>query len=142
MIHYVLMLVLSPDAKDVICLKKQNRPEALHEKWTFPGGYIESTDSSPEAAASRELLEETGVTVLPGEWSLIANLGSSSAGYSVKVMLAKSKDVYKARTRTHEPVKSMRVQTALELAAANPKEFAPDFIKLLSWAQSNAALTK
>ena len=136
------MLVLSPDAKDVICLKKQNKPEALHDKWTFPGGHIEETDSSPEAAASRELLEETGVTVLPGEWAMIANLGSATAGYTMKAMLAKSKDVFKARTRTHEPVKVMEVNTALVRATASPKDFAPDFMKLLSWAQANAALSK
>lgn len=34
-----------------------------HEYWVFPGGGIEQSDTSPEAALSRECLEELGVTV-------------------------------------------------------------------------------
>ena len=40
-------------------------------KWAMPGGYMEH-DETPEAAASRELLEETGVTVAPGDMVLVS----------------------------------------------------------------------
>lgn len=49
---------------------RRGTPPAIG-KWAMPGGYMES-DESPEAAASRELLEETGVQVPVGEMLLVS----------------------------------------------------------------------
>jgi len=40
-------------------------------KWAMPGGYMES-DETPEAAACRELLEETGVEVRAEDMTLVS----------------------------------------------------------------------
>jgi len=40
-------------------------------KWALPGGFMEN-DETPEAAMSRELLEETGLAVDPGELTLVS----------------------------------------------------------------------
>lgn len=142
MIDYVLMIVFTPDSQEVVCLKKLNRPAHLHNKWTFPGGHIEATDASIEEAASRELLEETGVIVLPHMWKLAATLGSEAQGYRLNVMTTKCSEAFTARTRTEEQVKVMRVAEVLERAAATPDQFAPEFLKLLEWSRSVVALTR
>ncbi len=36
------------------------------DRWLAPGGHVEPEDESPRAAAAREVLEETAVSVLPG----------------------------------------------------------------------------
>jgi 8-oxo-dGTP pyrophosphatase MutT (NUDIX family) len=37
------------------------------DRWLAPGGHVEPEDESPRSAAAREVLEETEVSVLPGE---------------------------------------------------------------------------
>ena len=39
--------------------------------WAIPGGYMES-DETPEEAASRELLEETGIAISPKQMMLVS----------------------------------------------------------------------
>lgn len=139
--NYVLMLVLSPDAKSVVCLKKQNIPEHLHNKWTFPGGHIEESDASLEAAASREMAEETGLQIAPENWRLSVMLGSEARGYRLNVMTATCTNIHEAKTLTDEPVRVMDVDEALARAGAKPTEFAPDFIKLLQWTRTTVKFT-
>ena len=51
------------DARGWILLQERDEHPVIDpEKWGFPGGGIED-DEDPEAAAHRELAEETGVTV-------------------------------------------------------------------------------
>ena len=40
-------------------------------KWAIPGGYMEN-EETPEAAASRELLEETGIVIAPDDLILVS----------------------------------------------------------------------
>jgi 8-oxo-dGTP pyrophosphatase MutT (NUDIX family) len=42
--------------------------------YCFPGGHIDPTDDSAEFAASRELVEETGVVVEPADWRYVCQV--------------------------------------------------------------------
>ncbi len=53
----VCMFALTPDQKVVIA--KQYRPGQERVLWELPGGIVDA-DETPEQAAKRELLEETG----------------------------------------------------------------------------------
>ncbi|MDE3167094.1 MAG: NUDIX domain-containing protein [Acidobacteriota bacterium] len=54
-------LVLSPDGARVLVLHHRRL-----DRWLLPGGHVEPDDASLEAAAAREILEETGVPVSGG----------------------------------------------------------------------------
>jgi len=45
----------------VLLIQKPNEVEMGH--WRFPGGFIDPTDNSAEDAASREVMEETGMNI-------------------------------------------------------------------------------
>jgi 8-oxo-dGTP diphosphatase len=55
--------------------ERDEHPVIDPEKWGFPGGHVEPGES-PEAAAYRELEEETGVVLAPGtlEWTTTVGL--------------------------------------------------------------------
>ncbi|WP_051670801.1 NUDIX hydrolase [Bryobacter aggregatus] len=55
-------LVLHPDGKSIAMVH-----HARLDRWLLPGGHVEASDESVEAAAAREVLEETGLQVVdPG----------------------------------------------------------------------------
>lgn len=56
--NWVTALALTEDGK--VVLEKQYRHALGEVAWEIPGGCIDDTDASPEAAIARELLEETG----------------------------------------------------------------------------------
>lgn len=51
-------LVLAPDREHVLLVHHRRL-----DRWLLPGGHIEPEDVTPGAAAHREVLEETGVTL-------------------------------------------------------------------------------
>ncbi|SNT72848.1 NUDIX hydrolase [Paracoccus seriniphilus] len=55
-------LAVTLRGEDVLLARRRNPPDA--GLWGFPGGHVE-TGETALAAASRELLEETGVTATP-----------------------------------------------------------------------------
>lgn len=63
-LEVVAGLILDGSGRLLACRRAPDRH--LGGKWEFPGGKIESGES-PEAALVRELHEELGVTVEPGE---------------------------------------------------------------------------
>ncbi len=52
--------VVSPDASSLLLIHHRRL-----DRWLQPGGHIDPEDTSPIAAAAREVLEETGVVVEP-----------------------------------------------------------------------------
>jgi ADP-ribose pyrophosphatase YjhB (NUDIX family) len=55
---------------DKILWIKRGIPPAVG-KWAMPGGFMEN-DETPEAAACRELFEETGLRISPDEMNLVS----------------------------------------------------------------------
>lgn len=52
---------------DAILLVEQLNPENGHKRWTIPGGGLEPTDPDMFAGVVREIYEETGLHVRPGQ---------------------------------------------------------------------------
>lgn len=60
------------DARGWVLLQERDEHPVIDpEKWGFPGGHIEPGET-PQAAAYRELEEETGLIVAPGELESVA----------------------------------------------------------------------
>ena len=73
--EWVTAVALTVDGK--LVLERQYRHALGQTNYEIPGGCIDPTDSSPEAAIARELLEETGYRFRQFEW-----LGKTSANPS------------------------------------------------------------
>ena len=58
----------------ILLIKRANQPYQGH--YALPGGFVDTTDLSIPEAASRELLEETGVQILPKELALVDDKGN------------------------------------------------------------------
>jgi 8-oxo-dGTP pyrophosphatase MutT (NUDIX family) len=57
----------------VLLQERDEHPVIDPEKWGFPGGHVEPGET-PEAAAYRELEEETGLVVPPGGLTHVARI--------------------------------------------------------------------
>ncbi|MBY0503647.1 MAG: NUDIX domain-containing protein [Bryobacteraceae bacterium] len=77
------------------------------DRWLAPGGHVEPEDESPRDAAAREVREETGVIVLPGEAFL--------AGIDVHGIPPKSSEPY----HLHHDLKFGLVATAAGIALSD-----------------------
>lgn len=55
-------MVISPDGSRLLILHHRRL-----DRWLLPGGHVEPSDPSIEAASAREVLEETGVAVSGGQ---------------------------------------------------------------------------
>jgi 8-oxo-dGTP diphosphatase len=55
------------DARGRVLLARRPPGKPLAGLWEFPGGKVEPSDASPESALARELQEELGITVAPGD---------------------------------------------------------------------------
>ena len=66
-IQYVLTYVLDESKENVLCLIKESGPAFLIGKINVPGGKIEPKESL-QSACSRELFEETGLSIDSKKW--------------------------------------------------------------------------
>lgn len=57
----VAVILVDPDARVLMGKRKGSHGAGT---WSFPGGWINTTDSSVFAAAKREVFEETGITLI------------------------------------------------------------------------------
>lgn len=129
MTHYVLMLLFSTDLKRVVTLQKKSGPRFLRNKWTFPGGHVETDDASIQYAASREMSEETGVFVSVATWVHGGKLEGEH--FLVDILVGVSDEIDDARTLTQEPVRIVEVAELLKSIEASPDDYAPDVPMIL-----------
>jgi len=67
-IYFAADCVVLTRQGEVLLIQRGNAP--FQGKWAFPGGFIE-TNEEMETAAARELHEETGLVIEPGELELV-----------------------------------------------------------------------
>ena len=84
-------VIIQDDLGRILMVRQEHKERMV---WTVPGGAIEEGETS-EAAAAREVLEETGLQVAVGNlvWhveQLVAGEGSRSGQRFVNVFLAKA----------------------------------------------------
>ncbi len=129
--RYVLMVVIDPATGFTVGITKKKGPAFLLGRVTFPGGKMEDGES-PAQAASREMLEETGVSVPEADWQCIeVRFGD---GFELHVLAALSRKVLHARQLEEEPVWHLAYTRHFEYARRQPAQYAPDFVEVLSGA--------
>jgi 8-oxo-dGTP pyrophosphatase MutT (NUDIX family) len=128
--RYALMVVVDPSTGFAIGLTKKKGPAHLLDRLTFPGGKIEEGEC-PAAAASRELLEETGVAVAAQDW--VAVEVKRGEGFELHLFAAQSNQVLHATRQADEvePVWHMACARHLDYARRQPDQYVADFIPLL-----------
>lgn len=75
---WVNVIAVTPD--DWLVLVRQYRHGVERVTLEIPGGMVDPTDASPEAAARRELVEETGFA--GGDWKLIGVVDPNPATHA------------------------------------------------------------
>ena len=86
-------LVLAPDARRILIVHHRRL-----DRWLLPGGHVEPCDATIDAAAAREVLEETGIAVANGQL----------AGADVHGIPAKGREPYHLH---HDLLFSFRART-------------------------------
>lgn len=75
-----------PDQVEVLLIKRAREP--FKGQWAFPGGFVDK-DESLEAAAARELAEETGLSNIQLEQvGAFGDPGRDPRGHTVSVVFA------------------------------------------------------
>jgi 8-oxo-dGTP pyrophosphatase MutT (NUDIX family) len=127
-LDYVLLLVFDTKLEKVIGLTKLRGPSFLIGKLTFPGGKVEVGEDF-KVAASREMLEETGLVVPLSSWHSVTV--KEFEGYSVTVFATTSTSFLEAKTCEDEVVEHFCIKKHLTDAVKQPSRYAPDFLTIL-----------
>lgn len=127
-IRYVILVVVDPATGFTVGLTKKKGPGHLLNRITFPGGKIDGNETI-EAAASREMREETGVKVAEESWTLYESIITQE--YELHKLVALSDKVLYARSCEIEPVWHLAYVRHLEYAQRQPAQYANDFIPTL-----------
>lgn len=130
-IRYVLLVVIDPAVGFVVGITKKKGPSFLLNRVTFPGGKIEAGEEVL-AAASREMLEETGLTIAEKDWVIFED--RMHDGYQLVKLAAVSSKVMHARTLEEEPVWQLCIKSHQGYAARQHGQYAPDFLMTLQGA--------
>jgi len=126
--HYVLNLMFCTKLDFVVGITKTKGPELLLKKLTFPGGKLDG-DETPQEAAAREMLEETGVKTDPENWHVFDAVHTED--YVLHKMVTVSEKAFYTRRCKEEPVWHLAVKRHLEYATSGPNQYAQDFVKTL-----------
>lgn len=103
MIDYVCCLVFSENRSELVLIEKNRGPSSVVGRFNGPGGRIEEGET-PEIAASREFLEETGVEIRSDEWSLVATITFPNCTVSYLSARISTERLHEARTMETEEV--------------------------------------
>lgn len=128
--HYVIMVVIDPLTHDTVGIKKLKGPEHLLGLRTFPGGKVEEGETA-QAAASRELLEEVGLSVDSADWKVFGT--KKWPGGQLECLAAFCENVKAARQCEEEPV---WIQTIYDAASESVHAggYVEDFLDLANGA--------
>lgn len=135
-IDYVLVLILGMASGHVVGLTKKKGPSFLLNKLTFPGGKTEPGET-PEFAAQRETLEETGLDLPLADFSVFEVI--PGADYTLTKVVVCTDKVLFARTMEEEPIWHLEFKHHLQYCLAQPGQYAPDFHSTLTAALASPA---
>lgn len=132
-VRYVLMVVTDPAGKLAVGLTKLKGPKHLLNKLTFPGGKMEEGETVAQAA-SREMVQETGLVVPEAAWRELKVVKGDD--YELNVVAADTAHVPFARTMEEEPVWVLGIAEHLASARTQPHLYSEDFVEFLELAMS------
>jgi 8-oxo-dGTP pyrophosphatase MutT (NUDIX family) len=130
-LRYVLMVAVDVPSGFTVGITKKKGPSFLLNRITFPGGKLEEGET-PAVAASREMREETGLTIAEGAWIPLKVVRGKD--YELTVLVAHCSTVFHARQWEEEPVWHLHCPSHLSYARQQPDQYAPDFIEVLTGA--------
>ena len=84
----VLVVRSALGSREILLIRRGNEP--FRGSWAIPGGFVEMAEDVPDAA-SRELLEETGLDIPPGELveiGVFGRPGRDPRGRTISVVYA------------------------------------------------------
>jgi 8-oxo-dGTP pyrophosphatase MutT (NUDIX family) len=99
--------VVAVTPADCVVLVRQYRPGLQAVHFEIPAGVVDATDATPEAAARRELLEETGYA--GGRWSRLLTLSANPALQSNLTHSFLAEEVEAVAAPAHEATEDLRV---------------------------------
>lgn len=129
------MLVSDPQGKEVVGIEKLRGPDGVRGRYNFPGGKVEAGESLQQAC-SRELKEETNMTVDPSEWTLVGYFENEE--YELHTFHAFCDNLSTCQQMEEEPVFVMDCKQAVINALENPRKYTADFLRNIERVQIQA----
>lgn len=85
-------------------LNKQYKHGIGAEVIEFPAGGIDPDEDEPELTAHRELMEETGYSVLPGRLEFLSHMLANPTGAETRIWWYLARDIQKTGSQKDDPV--------------------------------------